>query len=146
MNIEAIKNIPNEYLAKNINIKEKPQKQEAVTLPENFKSIYEIKGNFINAVWTTPRINSLFETFIKKSGKVTVGEYEEIYKKRPELIKKAYQLVDNHYNGKLLPKDVATCAIAMKRNLDDEFGEGKYRIISIGTLIAISRWVRAKNE
>ena len=64
---------------------------------------------------------------------MTVREYEEIYKKRPELIKKAYQLVDNHYNGKLLPKDVATCAIAMKRNLDDEFGEGKYRIISIGT-------------
>ena len=59
MNIEAIKNIPNEYLVKNIKIKEKPQKQEAVTLPKNFKSIYEIKGNFINAVWTTPRIKLL---------------------------------------------------------------------------------------
>ena len=70
--------------------------------------------------------------FCKKHGKVTQKEFERIKKLHPSMIQKAYELLNERYNGEITPNKVASSAILFKNYLDKKY-DGNYRIISVGT-------------
>lgn len=70
--------------------------------------------------------------FCKKHGKVTQKEFERIKKLHPSMIQKAYELLNERYNGEVTPNKIASSAILFKNYLDKKY-DGNYRIISVGT-------------
>lgn len=73
-----------------------------------------------------------FSQFLAKKSKVTKDEYEEIAKKHPSAIVKAYKVVEEKNPTVSSPAQVAKAAVVLKRQFDEEYKEN-YTIVSIGT-------------
>ena len=74
------------------------------------------------------------ESFLLKPGKVSVKEFHQIRKMNPKLITEAQNYLNPYEEDhELTPEIVAKTGYLAKRYMDEKNGEGKYRIISIGT-------------
>lgn len=73
-----------------------------------------------------------FNEFLNKKGKVTKKEYDEIIKKHPSAIVKAYKYIEKTSAVQASPSQTAKAALKLKEKYDKEY-KGKYLIASIGT-------------
>ena len=73
-----------------------------------------------------------FEEFIKRKGKVTKKEYEEIIKNHPSTIIKAQKLIEKEKPISSTPLTVAKASLKLKERYDNEYNKD-YLIASIGT-------------
>ncbi|MBQ8635665.1 hypothetical protein IJ425_05895 [bacterium] len=79
-----------------------------------------------------------FESFLMKPGKVTVKEFQQIRKNNPKILTEAENYINPYEEDhELTPEIVAKTAYLAKRYEDSQYGQGHYRIISIGTSPAI---------
>ncbi|MBR5304755.1 MAG: hypothetical protein IKU37_08025 [Candidatus Gastranaerophilales bacterium] len=73
-----------------------------------------------------------FKTFLRKKGKVTKEEYDDIIKNHPSALVKAQKHIERYHITSTTPETIAKAAICLKKHYDESYKEG-YIIISVGT-------------
>lgn len=146
----------NSLITYNTNVQNKSKNTDLKTLPVKTKPTISFSGNdddsviyyencdFIPAVLDVIGIkekliqkkeNKIFDQFLKREGKVSVKEYENICKKYPFILEKAREMVIEDSYAYTTPTQIAKFALNTKNYLDNcERLRGKeYTIVSIGT-------------
>ena len=90
------------------------------------------KDSFEKSTTFPEKEKQLFNAFLKKKGKVSKKEYNEIIKKHPSIITQAYKLIEENKPTKTTPAQLAHAAVELKKRYDEQY-KGKYTIVSMGT-------------